>query len=163
MTLLHRTNSARLASVAAAIATALAVAAAPVAADPVAKFYAGKSINLIISTGPGGGLDASARLFARLMQPHIPGKPTIVARNMTGAGHLQATNYVFNQAPRDGTTIAAILPAFVAYQILDGKGANYDAARFNWLGASDVDNQNLYVWHSDRHQVGRRRQDAARC
>ena len=118
------------------------------AADPVAEFYAGKSINLIISTGSGGGLDASARLVARHMAAHIPGRPTIVARNMTGAGHLLATNYLFNQAPRDGTTIAAILPAFVAFQILDGKGAQYDAARFAWLGASDADNQNLYVWHT---------------
>lgn len=120
----------------------------PAAADPVAEFYAGKTVNLIISTGAGGGLDASARLVARYMAAHIPGKPTIVSRNMTGAGHLQATNYLFAQAPRDGTTIAAILPAFVAYQLLDGKGAQYDARRFNWLGTSDVDNQNLYVWHT---------------
>lgn len=135
----------RVARACAAIALMLPAAAA---ADPVADFYTGKSINIIISTGPGGGLDASARLFARYMAPRIPGKPTIVARNMTGAGHLQATNYVFNQAPRDGTTIAAILPAFVTYQVLDGKGAQYDAARFNWLGSVDVDNQNLYVWHT---------------
>lgn len=118
------------------------------AADPIAKFYAGKTINLIISTGPGGGLDASARLVAGYMAAHIPGRPVIVARNMTGGGHLLATNYMFNQAPRDGTTIAAILPAFVAYQVLDGKGVQYDAARFAWLGASDVDNLNLYVWHT---------------
>ncbi len=116
--------------------------------DQVGQFYAGKTVSLIVSTGAGGGLDASARLIARHLGNHIPGKPQIVARNMTGAGHLQATNYVFGQAPKDGTTIAAILPAFVAYQLLDGKGAQYDAARFPWIGAMDVDNQNLYVWHA---------------
>lgn len=127
---------------------AIVIGAGAAAAQPVAEFYGGKTISLIISTGSGGGLDASARLIARHMGNHVPGRPAIVAKNMTGAGHLLATNYLYNQAPKDGTTIAAILPAFVGYQVLDSKGAQYDAAKFNWLGASDVDNQNLYVWHT---------------
>ena len=128
--------------------SAMIVGAGSAATQPVDEFYAGKTISLIISTGSGGGLDASARLVAKYMSRHLPGRPAIVAKNMTGAGHLMATNYVYAQAPRDGTTIAAILPAFVGYQVLDGKGAQYDAAKFHWLGASDVDNQNLYVWHT---------------
>ena len=134
---------ARLVALAAALLTGRSASA-----EPVAEFYAGRSISLVISTGVGGGLDASARIIARHIGNHIPGKPTIVARNMTGAGHLQATNYLYTQAPRDGSVIAAILPAFVGYQVLDGRGAQYDAARFAWIGASDVDNQNLYVWHA---------------
>ncbi len=118
------------------------------AADPVADFYSGKTITLIISTGPGGGVDLNARILARRLGAHIPGHPTIIAQNMTGAGHLQATNYLFNAAPRDGTAIAAILPAFVGYQVLDGRGAQYDARKFNWLGSSDVDNANLYTWRT---------------
>lgn len=117
-------------------------------AQGAGEFYAGKSITLIISTGSGGGLDASARLVARHMSKHIPGNPSIVPKNMPGAGHILATNFVYGVAPKDGTTIASILPSFVGYQKIDGKGANYDAAKFNWLGASDVDNQNLYVWHT---------------
>jgi tripartite-type tricarboxylate transporter receptor subunit TctC len=128
--------------------SALVIGAGSAAAQPVAEFYAGKTITLIISTGSGGGLDASARLIAKHMGNHIPGKPTIVPKNMTGGGHLVATNYLYAQAPKDGTTIGAILAAFVGYQVLDGKGAQYDAAKFHWLGASDVDNQNLYVWHA---------------
>lgn len=127
---------------------AIAINAGSGAAQSVAEFYAGKSISLIISTGSGGGLDASARLVARHMGNHIPGKPAIVPRNMTGAGHLAATNHVYAQAPKDGTTIGAILPAFVGYQLIDGKGALYDAAKFPWLGSSDIDNQNLFVWHT---------------
>ena len=64
---------------------------------------------------------------------------------MTGAGHLQATNYLYAQAPRDGTSLGAILPAFVGYQVLDGRGAQYDARNFNYLGSSDVENANLYT------------------
>ena len=117
-------------------------------ADPVADFYAGRQLNMIISTGVGGGLDANARLVARHWGNHIPGKPTITPRNMTGAGHLQATNFMYMQAPRDGTHVGAILPSFALYQIIDGKGAQYDSRRFRWIGASDVDNMNVYVWHT---------------
>lgn len=135
------------AAILAAVSLATTVGAPGTArSQSVAEFYAGKSISLIVSTGVGGGLDTSARLVARHMSAHIPGKPSIVVRNMTGAGHLQATNYLYGQAPKDGTTIAAILPSFVGYQILDGRGVQYDAKQFNWIGASDVDNQNLYVW-----------------
>jgi tripartite-type tricarboxylate transporter receptor subunit TctC len=133
---------------AAFVALGLLAAAGPASADAISDFYAGKSITLIISTGVGGGIDANARLVARYWGNHIPGKPTIVPKNMTGAGHLQATNFMYNVAPKDGTTIAAILPSFVLYQKIDGKGAQYDAGKFLWIGASDVDNMNLYVWHT---------------
>lgn len=120
----------------------------PALADPVADFYAGKTITLIISTGVGGGVDTNARLVAKYLGEHIPGHPSIVPKNMTGAGHLQATNYVYGQAPRDGTVIGAILPTFVGYQVLDGRGAQYDVRNFNFLGSSDVENANLYTWHT---------------
>ena len=120
----------------------------PARADSVADFYAGKTITLIVSTGVGGGVDTNARLIARHLGNHIPGNPAVVPKNMTGAGHLQATNYLYGQAPRDGTVIGAILPAFVGYQVLDGKGAQYDVRNFNFLGSSDVENANLYTWHT---------------
>jgi tripartite-type tricarboxylate transporter receptor subunit TctC len=121
---------------------------APAIADSVSDFYSGKSLNMIVSTGVGGGLDANARMVARHIGNHIPGRPSVVPRNMTGAGHLQATNFMFNQAPRDGTHIGAILPSFALYQLIDGKGAQYDSRKFNWIGSSDVDNMNVYVWHA---------------
>ena len=125
---------------------ALGFAVAATARAEPADFYAGKSITLIISTGVGGGVDTNARIVARHLADHIPGHPAVIPQNMTGAGHLQATNYLYNNAPRDGTVIAAILPVFVGYQVLDGKGAAYDARKFNWIGSSDVDNANLYTW-----------------
>ena len=105
-------------------------------------------MSLIVSTGAGGGLDANARLVARHMGKHIPGKPSIIVRNMPGAGHIQATNFMHTQAPKDGTHIGAILPSFVLYQLIDGRGAQYDTRNFKWLGSSDVDNMNVYVWHT---------------
>lgn len=139
-----RINALAAAALAGAAALALPSGAS---ADPVADFYSGKTISLIISTGVGGGVDANARAVARHYGAHIPGKPTIVPKNMTGGGHLVATNYMYNVAPKDGTAIAAILPSFVLYQVIDGRGAKYDARKFLWIGASDVDNQNVYTWH----------------
>jgi len=127
--------------------SALIAASIPVArADQLADFYSGKAISLIVSTGVGGGVDTNARLVAKHFGNHLPGKPSIVVKNMTGAGHLQATNYLYMQAPKDGTHMGAILPAFVGYQILDGRGSQYDTRNFNFLGSSDVENANLYTW-----------------
>lgn len=135
-------------SLAASAFVAASVVGSFAAADPVADFYAGKPLNLVISTGAGGGLDANARLVGRHMGKHMPGKPSIIARNMPGAGHIQATNFMYAQAPKDGSYIAAILPSFILYQMIDGRGAQYDSKNFNWLGSSDVDNMNVYVWHT---------------
>ena len=129
-------------------AVVLCAASSPASADAISDFYTGKSISLVISTGVGGGVDTHARIVGRHMSAHIPGNPSIAPRNMTGAGHLQATNYVYGPAPKDGTTIAAILPAFVGYQVLDGKGAQYDARQMPFLGSSDVENSNFYTWHT---------------
>jgi tripartite-type tricarboxylate transporter receptor subunit TctC len=133
----------------AACAAAGLLTASAANADAISDFYSGKAMTLIISTGAGGGVDANARVVAKHFGNHIPGKPTIVPRNMTGAGHLQATNFLYNVAPKDGTSLGAILPAFVLYQIIDGSGVQYDARNFFWIGANDADdNMNLYVWHT---------------
>ena len=129
-----------------ALASSLSlIALSSAQADAISDFFTGKSISLIISTGVGGGVDTNARLVAKHLGNHIPGNPSVTPKNMTGAGHLQATNYLYAQAPRDGTSIGAILPAFVGYQVLDGRGAQYDARNFNYLGSSDVENANLYT------------------
>jgi len=79
-------------------------AGAAQAADPVADFYSGKSIQLVIGYAPGGGYDIYARALARHMGRHVPGNPSIVVQNMPGAGSIKAANYLYNLAPKDGTT-----------------------------------------------------------
>ena len=72
------------------------LAAAPAAqADPVADFYRGKTVNVLIGVGVGGEYDLQARLVARHIGKHIPGNPTVVPQNMTGAGGLKMTNYLY--------------------------------------------------------------------
>ena len=93
---------------------AVAIAAAAFALPPtaqaqsVAEFYRGKSVELLIGYSGGGGYDVYARLLARHMGKHIPGNPTVVPRNMPGAGSLVLANWLYNVAPKDGTAFGAI-------------------------------------------------------
>ena len=133
---------AALGAIAAAVAGTL-----PAAAQ--AEFYKGKTVELIISTGAGGGLDTNGRIVARHLGNHIPGNPTVVAKNMPGAGHIRAANYVFNQAPKDGTTIASFIPIFVMAQVLErSKSIQFNPANFNWLVSTSSSNSTIYVWHT---------------
>jgi tripartite-type tricarboxylate transporter receptor subunit TctC len=116
------------------------------AAQSAAEFYRGKTITMIVSTGVGNGFDTNARLVARHLGRHIPGNPSIVVKNMPGAGHVLAANYMTTEAPRDGSTIALIMPSIITHQLLDGRGVRYDIAKFQWLGATDYSNQCVYVW-----------------
>jgi tripartite-type tricarboxylate transporter receptor subunit TctC len=115
-------------------------------AQSVEAFYRGRTITMVVSTGVGDGVDTTARLVARHLGHHIPGNPTIVVKNMPGAGHVLAANYVANDAPRDGTTMALIVPSIITHQVLDGRGVRYDIAKFQWLGSTDHSNQSVYVW-----------------
>jgi tripartite-type tricarboxylate transporter receptor subunit TctC len=124
---------------------AAALFAAPAAADEVADFYRGKRITLVIGYGPGGGYDLYARLFARFLGEHIPGKPTLVAQNMPGAGSRTAANWLYRLAPKDGTVIATLGQATPADQALGQPGVQFDVRRFNWIGNLVVVNNILFV------------------
>ncbi len=78
------------------------------AANAIEDFYKGKTVSLIVSSATGGGYDTLARLVARYLPKHIPGTPTVVIRNMPGAGGITATNHLYTVAARDGTVIGAV-------------------------------------------------------
>ena len=130
------------------VATAAAVVAIsfPAVAQSLADFYKGKSVSLIVSTGEGGTYDTVARSIARYMPKHIPGAPSVILRYMPGAGHVVATNYMYNQAPKDGTYIATIGNSIPQSQALDGKGIRFDARKFNWLGTTGISNLMTAAW-----------------
>src|SRR3954466_3046253 len=82
-------------------------------------FYRGKTITIIIPIGPGGAYDAYARLISPHLPKQLPGNPTIVARNMPGAGGVIASNYLYNVGPQDGTTLSIITSSFPNEQRFD--------------------------------------------
>jgi tripartite-type tricarboxylate transporter receptor subunit TctC len=126
------------------ILAAALLLAGPALADPVADFYAGKTISLIVASGE-GGYDLYGRLVARHLGAHLPGQPKIVVQNMPGAGGIVGANWVYNLAPRDGSIIA-VLPEILAIgQLIDNQSGKYDARRFNWIGRA---NSNVGVQHT---------------
>jgi tripartite-type tricarboxylate transporter receptor subunit TctC len=129
-----------------AFGSAMALSHAP--AEAADDYYKGKTVTIIVSAGPGGGADRTARAAASHWSRYLPGKPNIIVKNMPGAGHLRATNFLYSQAPQDGTTLGALNSALVMHQIFKGKGVNYDASRFHWIGSSDSSNAMVYVWHT---------------
>lgn len=114
---------------------ALVALASPALADPVADFYSGKQISVIVGSAAGGGFDAYARLLTHHMGHHIRGKPGFIVRNMPGAGSIVAANYVYNVASQDGTVIGAPQRGAPFEQILGNKGPKFDPVKFHWLGS----------------------------
>ena len=98
-------------------------------------FYKGKTIRFVVGLAPGGGYDVSARTVGRHMGKHIPGNPTIVVENMTGAGSLIAANYTYNSAKPDGLFVGIWNSAYVLRQALGDKAVRLDARKLGWVGA----------------------------
>jgi len=113
-----------------------------------AEFFKGKTVTVITSTGAGGSYDTVARAVSRHMPRHLPGKPTMIVQNMPGGGHMRATNYMYNVAPKDGTRLATIHNAVPLHQVIDGSGVRFDVTKFNWLGSTGAENSGIIVWHT---------------
>lgn len=122
-----------------ALATALGalVAAAPAAAQDPADFYRGKNVELFIGYSVGGGYDIYGRLVARHIGRFLPGNPTIVPRNMEGAGSVRLTNWLYTAAARDGSVIGTISRGVPFDPILGRPGSQFEAVKFSWIGSAN--------------------------
>ena len=112
---------------------------------PAAPFYEGKTIRIICGGGPGGGLDRMARIFAKHLPKYIPGNPTIIVENMSGAGNIIAANYLYNIAKPDGLTIGVIQRGLPFGQLLKIEGVKFDLTKFAWIGSPAVESIVLTV------------------
>ena len=130
------------------LTAAAALGAQPARAEPVADFYRGKTVSLIVSSATGGGYDLLARIIARHLGKHVPGNPAIVVRNMPGAGGIVATNHLYNVAAKDGTVIGGVQANTPIEPLIGTKEAQYDATKFNWLGSPSTEVGMLVVWHA---------------
>jgi len=120
--------------------------ATPAHADAVEDFYKGKTINVVIGYSVGGGYDLYARHLARHMGKYIPGRPTLVPQNMTGAGSLRAASYIYSAAPKDGTVFGTFARAMAIQPLLSS--APFDGTKFTWLGSVTNDVSTCITWHT---------------
>jgi tripartite-type tricarboxylate transporter receptor subunit TctC len=107
-------------------------AATPMAAQP--DTLTGKSVQMIIGFGPGGGYDLWGRTVARHIGRHLLGNPTVIPQNMPGAGSYAAASYIFNVAPKDGTVLGIIARDAALGPLSGASGARFDPTRLSWIG-----------------------------
>jgi tripartite-type tricarboxylate transporter receptor subunit TctC len=117
-------------------------------AQSVADFYKNKRIDMVIATTAGGGYDLIARIFARHMPRFIPGSPSIVPKNVPGAGGIEAANSLYNVAAKDGTVITAEIQGVAFLPLFGEKAARFDATKFTWIGNANSEIGLFYVWHT---------------
>jgi len=128
--------------------TVLLASAVACCADPIADFYRGKQIQMVIASSPGGDYDNRARLLAKHIGRHIPGEPTVVPRNMPGGAGVTGANYLMNVAPRDGTVLEALLQNMPVHQAIGGQGTEFDVLAFAWIGNTTSSPNLINSWHT---------------
>jgi tripartite-type tricarboxylate transporter receptor subunit TctC len=122
--------------------------AADARADPVAEFFRGRNVTLIIGYSAGGGYDAYARTVARHLGRHIPGNPAVIPQNMPGAGSLRSANFLYNVAPRDGTAIGHFSRGLAMEPLIGTSATQFDARKFTWLGSGTDEVSICMTWHT---------------
>jgi tripartite-type tricarboxylate transporter receptor subunit TctC len=143
----RKSRSVRIAVVAAAGLAAAAATPPAFAAD----FYADKTIDFVVGSNPGGGYDIYARAIARHIGLHIPGKPSIVVKNMPGAGSAKAATYIASIAPKDGTVIGATFPGALMDPLLGDRAKTpYDPTKFQYLATADNGTRVCVTWHTSK-------------
>jgi tripartite-type tricarboxylate transporter receptor subunit TctC len=129
-----------------ALGLSVTCAASGFAQTPEA-FYRGRTVGLVMGTGPGGSYDLYGRLIANHLGKHVPGRPGFVVEHMPGAGGAIAANYIYGPAPQDGSKIL-IAHALPLIEKLQGEGVRFESRKFQWLGAYDQISQMLAIWHA---------------
>jgi tripartite-type tricarboxylate transporter receptor subunit TctC len=132
------------------VTVSVATSVVTVDGSEAAQLFENKTIDLVIGYASGGGYDIYGRLVARHLGRHLPGNPVIVPRNMPGAGSLTAANYIYNNAPKDGTTIGIVTQTLKEEELLETPGIRYEAGKFTWIGRV-TSNVNLSVtWQTSK-------------
>jgi tripartite-type tricarboxylate transporter receptor subunit TctC len=118
------------------IALAAVFAGASAYAQSVENFYRGRTVTILIGFGVGGGYDIHGRVLARHLGKHIPGNPTVIAKNMVGAGSLRVANFLYTAAPKDGTTLGVFARGMAMEPLIGASDARFDSRNFTWLGSA---------------------------
>jgi tripartite-type tricarboxylate transporter receptor subunit TctC len=117
-------------------------------AQAPADFFKGRTIDLYIGYSVGGGYDVYARMIARHMGRHIPGNPTIIPKNMEGAGSIRLANWLYNVAPRDGTAFGTVSRGVPFDPLLGSPATQFDAREFTWIGSANNEVSVCVAWRT---------------
>lgn len=135
-------------SIAAIALTVMPATMRHASAEPVADFYNGKQVTLLVGSTPGGGYDTLARVLAAHYGRFIPGHPTVVVQNRPGAGSILLMNELYNAAPKDGTVIAMPQRGVMLANLIRQNGVRFDVSLFNWIGNMAHEVSLVVAWHT---------------
>ena len=139
----------RLLGAAAALAIAAILPPDAGAQSAAEKFYAGRRVDFIVGSAPGGGYYTYASVLARHIGRHIPGNPTVTMRQLDGAGSLVAANEIYAKSPRDGSVFGAIFMGAVVEPLIgDEHLARYDSRKFNFVGSANREASLCFAWNN---------------
>ncbi|MBX9740249.1 MAG: hypothetical protein K2X62_09265 [Beijerinckiaceae bacterium] len=137
----------RLRAIAASIALLIPTSHAHAQTSPE-PFYKGKTIQLYIGYTVGGAYDVYARLVARYLGRHLPGRPDVIPVNMPGAGSVRLASWLANAAPKDGTAIGAVGTGVAFDPLFTSGDSQYDSTKINWLGSANNEVSICAAWHT---------------
>ena len=129
------------------VALGLGAAMPASAQDDVAAFYRGKQLRMVVGSAVGGGYDLFARIVARHIVNHIPGRPHIIVQNQPAAGGAVMTNQLYGQGPKDGTVIGVPINGIPTAPLLQS-GTQFDATKLIWVGSTNREAYVAFVWHT---------------
>ncbi|MBX9778622.1 MAG: hypothetical protein K2Y71_29985 [Xanthobacteraceae bacterium] len=130
------------------VAAAVASASATGAGAQDNWSFKNRTITIYSAGTAGGGYDFYSRLLARHIGRHLPGNPTVVVKNMPGAGGVVLANYLQGRAARDGTEFAALEHGTAFTSLLTRAQVDFDPAKFGWLGSMEQFTPIAAVWHT---------------
>lgn len=137
----------------AAAATLAVTTFAPPATAQGAPDLAGRQVSVLIGFGTGSGYDTWGRIIARHIGRHLPGKPTVIAQNMPGAGSFVATNHIYSVAAKDGTSFAIIARDAALGPLSGAPGARFDSTKLTWIGTPTTETNVCLVFHTSKAQT----------
>ena len=125
-----------------------AMAAGAANADFVADFYTGRTISVIVASGPGGGYDLYARTLVRHYPRHIPGNPSMAIQYVPGGGGIVAANNVYGLARRDGTAMGLLASSTFLLAAVGDTNTKFDNLKFTFIGNMNEEVDTCSVWHT---------------
>jgi tripartite-type tricarboxylate transporter receptor subunit TctC len=134
----------------AALAAVLILSAGTLRAETVEEFYRGKTLQLMVGGGSGGGNDFFARIFAKHFPRLMPGSPNIVIFNIPGAGGIVGANQLYNTMPRDGTVMGMFQRNIPLEPLLSDGHTQYDSLKMQWIGSLNSETNVVVAWHTAR-------------
>ncbi|MDB5508556.1 MAG: tripartite tricarboxylate transporter family receptor [Hyphomicrobiales bacterium] len=114
--------------------------------DPVADFYKGRNITMLVGFSTGNGADSYGRLLARHIGKHLPGNPNVIVQNMPGSGSLVMANYLYSVAPKDGSVIGIFNRNVPMEPMMGNKNARFEARKFTWIGSANTEPSLCVAW-----------------